>query len=85
MPFSAEKPDGMVEIFGEAEAMSEVGNRTGWQWTVDERSSEAKPRLRRPEVDRLGKELRTLYEDIVAEPLPDRLSRLVARIEQHRG
>jgi hypothetical protein len=65
--------------------MSEVGNSTGWQWPVDERTSEAETRLRRPELARIGKELRALYDDIVDEPLPDRLSRLVGRIARHRG
>jgi len=66
-------------------AMSELENRTGWRWAVDERSGEAESRLPRPELARIGKELRALYEDDVDEPLPNRLSRLVARIEPHRG
>jgi hypothetical protein len=69
---------------GEPKPMSELENRTGWRWAVDERSSEAESRLQRHELARIGKELRALYRDKVDEPLPDGLSRLVARIG-HRG
>ena len=64
--------------------MTEVENGIAWRWPAAEASSAAKTRSQRPELARIGAHLRAFYGDVVDEPLPDRLMRLLHRLEQEQ-
>jgi hypothetical protein len=65
-------------------AMIDSDHSGDWKWrpTLGLRAVQAgQPG---PELARIGARLRTLFDQAVEEPLPDRLTRLVARLEKDR-
>jgi hypothetical protein len=64
--------------------MSERDNKMGWKWLSAEAATTVNARSERPDLVRLGTRLRNLYENVVDEPLPDRFTGLLTRLEQHR-
>jgi hypothetical protein len=65
--------------------MSEVQHHTDWRWQPANKFGGVKTRRPRAELTRIGMHLRTLYDQVVEEPVPNRLTRLLARIEEHRA
>jgi hypothetical protein len=71
-------------MLGEIEVMNELENRGG-QWFRAEDLNFVGRRSRRPELARIGTHLRSLYEEAAEDPLPERFTRLLARLDEHRA
>jgi len=64
--------------------MNDSEHSGGWKWRPGAGFGPVKAAQPGPELGRIGARLRTLYDEVVDEPLLDRLTRLVARLDQDR-
>lgn len=65
--------------------MGKLEHQTAWIWQPAGAFGTATHGLPGPDLVRIGVHLRALYDEVLEEPVPDRLRQLVARLEQRRA